>query len=95
MREVKFSVEGIEGEFSCDADQLTDYKTVKALACFAENPAGAFHAMERIYMGNDEEYMERVGGFGNMALLNDAATEAAKANNSSASSPASKGTEAK
>ena len=46
-------------------------------------------------MGNDEEYVERVGGMDGLAKLNDAATEAVKAKNSSASSRASKRTGAK
>ena len=32
-------------------------------------------------MGNDEEYVERVGGMENLPKLNDAAAEAAKAKN--------------
>ena len=61
---------------------------MKQLAFSEENPAGMFHALERIYMGNDEEYVERVGGMENLSKLNDAATEAVKAKNSSASSRA-------
>lgn len=95
MNQVKFDVEGVDGDFFCDADELTSYRTVKQLAFSEENPAGMFHALERIYMGNDEEYVERVGGMENLPKLNDAATEAAKAKNSSGSSSASKGTGAK
>ena len=95
MNQIKFKVEGVEGVFFCDADQLTSYRTVKQLAFSEENPAGMFHALERIYMGKDEEYVERVGGLENLHLLNDAATEAAKAKNSSGSSRASRGTGAK
>lgn len=95
MKKVKFNVDGVEGDFFCDFDQMTSYSTLKQLACSDENPAGMFHAMERIYMGNDDEYVERVGGMANLAKLNDAATEAVKAKNSSASSRASKGTGAK
>lgn len=95
MNQIKFKVDGVEGDFFCDADQLTDYRTVKQLALSEENPAGMFHALERIYMGNDEEYVERVGGMDGLSKLNDAATEAVKAKNSSASSRASKGTGAK
>jgi hypothetical protein len=88
MNQVKFKVDGVDGDFFCDADQLTSYRTVKQLAFSEENPAGMFHALERIYMGNDEEYVERVGGMENLSKLNDAATEAVKAKNSSASSRA-------
>lgn len=95
MNRVKFNVEGAEGDFFCDADELASYRTVKQLAFSEEDPAGMFHALERIYMGEDEEYVERVGGMENLPKLNDAATEAAKAKNSSGSSRASKGTEAK
>lgn len=95
MNQVKFQIEGVDGDFFCDADELTSYRTVKQLALSEENPAGMFHALERIYMGNDEEYVERVGGLENLSKLNDAATQAAKAKNSSGSSRASKGTGAK
>lgn len=95
MKKVKFNIDGVEGDFFCDADQLTSYKTVKQLAFSEENPAGMFHALERIYMGSDEEYVERVGGLENLSKLNDAATEAVKAKNSPASSRSSKGTGAK
>lgn len=88
MNQIKFKVDGVDGDFFCDADQLTSYRTVKQLAFSEENPAGMFHALERIYMGNDEEYVERVGGMENLSKLNNAATEAVKAKNSSASSRA-------
>lgn len=88
MNQIKFKVDGVDGDFFCDADQLTSYRTVKQLAFSEENPAGMFHAMERIYMGKDEEYVERVGGMESLSKLNDAATEAFKAKNSSASSRA-------
>lgn len=91
MNQIKFKVDGVDGDFFCDADQLTSYRTVKQLAFSEENPAGMFHALERIYMGNDEEYVERVGGMENLSKLNDAATEAVKAKNSSASSRAWRG----
>lgn len=95
MTEVKFQVEGVEGDFFCDADQLTCYRTLKQLAFADHNPAGMFQALERIYMGHDEEYVERVGGMDCLPKLNDAATEAVKAKNSSGSSRASKRTGAK
>ena len=92
MNQVKFQVEGVEGDFFCDADQLTSDRTLKQFALADKYPAGMFEALERVYMGNDEEYVERVGGFDNLAALNDAATKAVKAKNSSGSSRASKGT---
>lgn len=95
MTPVTFTIDGIDGDFCCDADELRSYKTLKQFAMSEEDPAGMFHAMERVYMGHDEEYMERVGGFENFGILNDAATEAVKAKNSSASSSASKRTETK
>ena len=95
MNQVKFQVEGVEGDFFCDADQLMSYRTLKQFAFSDKNPAGFFDALERVYMGRDEEYVERVGGMDGLAKLNDAATEAVKAKNSSASSRASKRTGAK
>lgn len=95
MNQVEFQVEGIEGDFICDADELKSYRTLKQLSLSEKRPDGLFEALERIYMGKDEEYAERVGGFENLHMLNDAATEAAKAKNSQGSSRASKGTEAK
>jgi hypothetical protein len=95
MNQVKFNVEGIEGDFFCDADELKSYRTIKQLSLAEKHPDGLFEALERVYMGKDEEYVERVGGFESIHELNDAAAEAAKAKNSSASSRASKGTGAK
>ena len=95
MNQVKFNVEGVEGDFFCDADELRSYKTLKQFALSEKNPAGLFDALERVYMGLDEEYVDRIGGMDNLGKLNDAAVEAAKAKNSSASSRASKGTGAK
>ncbi len=92
MDQVKFRVEGVEGDFFCDADELKSYRTVKQLSLAETRPDGMFEALERVYMGRDEEYVERVGGMERLHLLNDAAAEAAKAKNSSASSRASKGT---
>ena len=95
MTEVKFTVDGIDDEFSCDADELRSYRTLKQFALSEKNPAGLFEALERVYMGRDEEYVDRIGGMDNLGKLNDSAVEAAKAKNSSASSRASKGTGAK
>lgn len=81
MKKVAFKVSGVEGEFACDADELTSYRTVKQFALGEEDPAGLFKALERVYMGRDEEYAERVGGMDNLGMLNDAAIEAAKAKN--------------
>lgn len=81
MREVRFEVEGFDGEFCCDADEITSYRTLKQLALSDKRPDGMFEAIERIYMGKDEEYAERVGGMDGLAKLNDAAVEAAKAKN--------------
>ena len=81
MREVVFEVEGVDGEFACDADEMRSYRTIKQLAMGDVRPAGVFEAMERVYMGRDEEYVERVGGVDALARLNDAATEAVKAKN--------------
>lgn len=63
MKEVKFSVEGVEGDFFVDADCFKDYKTMKAIALGEKNPAAMYEAYERLYMGKDEEYAERVGDF--------------------------------
>lgn len=95
MDRVEFTVEGVEGEFTCDADEMRSYKTIKQLALGDEDLGGMFRAMERIYMGHDEEYVERVGGFERAGRLNSAATEAVRAKNSSGSSRASKGTGAR
>ncbi|HJI81588.1 MAG TPA: hypothetical protein OIM20_07680 [Eggerthellaceae bacterium] len=81
MKEIKFQVEGIDGDFFVDADALNDYRTVKAFALSEKNPAGFYEAMEKIYMGNDADYVERVGGMDHLADLNDAAAEAVKAKN--------------
>ncbi|QWT18096.1 hypothetical protein KPC83_02915 [Collinsella sp. zg1085] len=95
MDKISFTVEGIEGKFYCDADELKSYKTMKQLALSEKHPDGLFEAVERIYMGHDEDYVERVGGFTGLAKLNDAALEAARVKNSLASSPVLKNTETK
>lgn len=81
MKSVKFQVEGVEGDFFVDADALNDYKTMKALALADKRPSGLYEALEKIYMGKDEEYAERVGGMSNLEKLNNAAAEAAQAKN--------------
>lgn len=90
MRKVTFCVEGYDGEFVCDADELTSYKTLKQFAQSETNPAGMFDALERVYMGHDEEYAERMGGVENMGALNDAAVAAVNAKKSQASSSRTK-----
>ncbi len=95
MTETEFTVPGVEGAFLCDADELKSYRTIKQLAMADCDVAGFFEAMGRIYMGRDEEYVERVGGFDKAGALNDAAAEAAKAKNSRPSSGSSKDTAAK
>lgn len=79
MNQVKFTVEGVKGEFFVDADELNSYRNMKAMAFGAKNPTAMYEAMERIYMGKDEEYAERVGGMDGMEKLNSAAAEAVKA----------------
>lgn len=81
MKSVKFQVEGVEGDFFVDADALNDYKVMKALALADKRPSGLYEALEKIYMGKDEEYAERVGGMSNLEKLNNAAAEAAQAKN--------------
>lgn len=98
MKEITFTIPDIEGEFVCDADELKSYKTAKQLARADEDFSLSFDVMERVFMGNDEEYIERLGGSvdclnGLLAAALDAVGEDAK--NSSASSQTSKPTEAK
>lgn len=81
MKSVKFQVEGFEGDFFVDADALNDYKTMKALALADKRASGLYEALEKIYMGKDEEYAERVCGMNNLEKLNNAAAEAAQAKN--------------
>lgn len=92
MRQVKFRVDGVDGDFLCDADELTNYHTIKQILRSGTNPLGLLEAVERVFMGKDEEYVDRVGGVGEMRRLVDAAMEAVNAKNSSASSRASKST---
>lgn len=79
MNQVKFQVEGVKGDFFVDADELNNYRTMKALAFGDKNPAAMYEAYERIYMGHDEEYLERVGGMANVEKLNEAAGNAVRA----------------
>lgn len=96
MTEITFTVPGYEGEFTADYDELTSYKTNKQFAMSEKNPGGMFEAFERVFAGHDEEYMERLGGSVEATgVLMQAAFEAAKAKNSSASSETSKAIEAK
>lgn len=96
MKPVTFSIDGVEGEFTCDADEVRSYKTAKQLAKSEEDFGAAFEVMERIFCGNDEEYVDRLGGdVENIQTLLSEAIKACGAKNSPASSPASKGTEAK
>lgn len=96
MENITFKIDGIDGDFVCDADELKSYRTLKQFACGDTDAAGVFEALERVFMGRDVEYMERVGGgVENIKVLCDAAVEAAKAKNASASSDASKSTATK
>ena len=71
-----------EGEaYEVDRAAITDYRTLKAIARVADNPAGYFDAMERVFMGEDEAYAEKVGGNEGMARLFNAAAAAANAKN--------------
>lgn len=81
MKEVKFQVEGVEGDFFVDADEMKNYRTVKAFALSEKYAGPMFEALERVFMGHDEEYVDRIGGVDNLASLLDAAAEAAKAKN--------------
>ena len=87
----------LDGEaYEADLDELTSYKTSKQFAQSELNPGGMFEAMARIFMGRDEEYIDALGGdLGAMGRLCDAAFEAAKAKNSSASPATSKATGAR
>lgn len=81
MNQVKFQVEGVDGDFFVDADEMKNYRTVKAFALSEKQAAPMFEALERVFVGHDEEYVDRVGGVDNLASLLDAAAEAAKAKN--------------
>lgn len=71
-----------EGEaYKVDRAAIADYRTLKAIARVADNPAGYFDAMERVFMGEDEAYAAKVGGNEGMARLFNAAAAAANAKN--------------
>ena len=98
MKEITFTVDGVDGEFVCDADELKCSKTAKQLARADDDFSLSFDVMERVFMGRDEDYIERLGGSvdclnGLLAAALDAVGEDAK--NSSASPRTSKPTEAK
>lgn len=96
MNPVTFTIDGVEGKFTCDADVVRSYKTAKQLAKSEEDFSVAFDVMERIFDGRDEEYIDRLGGDVTcIQTLLGKAIEACGAKNSQASSPASKGAEAK
>ena len=62
MNKVEFTVEGVEGCFVCDSDEVRSYKTAKELAKSDKDFSLAFDVMERVFIGNDEKYIERMGG---------------------------------
>lgn len=96
MNPVTFTIDGVEGEFTCDADVVRSYKTAKQLAKSEEDFSVAFDVMERIFDGKDEEYIDRLGGDVTcIQTLLGKAIEACGAKNSQASSPALKGAGAK
>ena len=57
---VAFEYEG--AEYEADAAALRDYAVIKAVTKVESDPAGFFGAMERVFMGRDEEYAARTGG---------------------------------
>lgn len=96
MNKVEFTVEGVEGCFVCDSDEVRSYKTAKELAKSDKDFSLAFDVMERVFIGNDEKYIERMGGdVERIQDLLSAAIKACGAKNSSASSQTSNGDEAK
>lgn len=76
---VKFEYEG--REYEADAAALRDYSVIKAVSKVESDPAGFFRAMERVFMGRDEEYAEKAGGTAGIGALFNAAAEAANAKN--------------
>lgn len=76
---VAFEYEG--AEYEADAAALRDYAVIKAVTRVDSDPAGFFGAMERVFMGRDEEYAAQAGGVGGIAELFSAAAEAANAKN--------------
>lgn len=86
MTEVTFTVDGY-GEFACDADEVKSYRVLKKLARSDEDPSNVFDVMEDVFMGRDEEYIDRMGGgIDDAKALLDEAVKACGAKNSSASS---------
>ena len=73
---VKFTIEGVKGDFFVDPDETRSYRNVKAFALAEVNPTGLFSALERIFDGKDEEYIDRVGGIDQLEKLVSAAIEA-------------------
>ena len=70
-------------EFEADRSALTSYKVTKMVANAENDPSGYFEAMERIFMGRDEEYAEALGGGADkVAELYAAAAKAVGAKNS-------------
>ena len=56
MTEITFTVDGVDGEFAADLDELKSYKTVKQFARSETDPAGMMDAMERIFMSRRGVY---------------------------------------
>ena len=89
MKPVTFTVEGVEGEFTCDADVVRSYRPQSCSRNREEDFSVAFDVMERIFDGKDEEYIDRLGGDVTcIQPLLGKAIEACGAKNSQASSPA-------
>ena len=81
MQKIMFELDG--KKYEADLDELKSYKTSKQFAQGESNPSGMFDAMSRIFMGNDEKYIEEIGGgIEDMGKLCNAAFEAAKLKNS-------------
>lgn len=96
MNKVTFTIPDVDGEFCCDADVVRSYRTAKKLVKAQEDATLAFEVMEQVFMGHDEEYVDRVGGgVEDITKLIVAAVEACGAKNSQASPSASKSTKAK
>lgn len=76
---VKFEYEG--AEYEADAAALRDYSTIKAVSKVETDPAGFFDAMERVFMGRDEEYAAATGGTAGIGALFNAAAQAANVKN--------------
>lgn len=57
---IKFSHKG--KEFEADTKALTDYSMIKHIANVETDPAGYFAALEKVFIGRDEEYIAQLGG---------------------------------